>query len=330
MFHQDRRRLLATLGALATTSVAPLAARAQATWPAKPIRLVLPYAAGGPTDVVARAMVARLGDVLGQQFIVENRLGAGGNIASEFVAKAPADGYTALYHSSGIAVTPALYKKMGYDPAKDFAPVALPASIPAIIVAGPALPADITTLAQLVQYLKANPGQASYGSGGIGNITHLGVELLLQGTGTTAVHVPYKGTAPAMTDLIGGRIHFMLDALSSALPFVRDQRVRALAVTSTQRAAVLPQVPTVDETVLKGFSATTWHGVLLPAATPAPVVQRLNAAINQVVAEPALRQQFAAQGVELHASTPAQFDALLRTEITRWTTAARNAGVQPE
>ena len=328
--HPERRRALATLAALACANLAPLAARAQSRWPDKPVRLVLPYAAGGPTDVVARALAARLAEVLGQPFLVENRLGAGGNIASEFVAKAPADGYTALYHSSGIAVTPALYKKMGYDPARDFAPVAMPASIPAIFVAGPALPAEITTMPQFVQYLKAHPGQASYGSGGIGNITHLGVELLLQGTGTQAVHVPYKGTAPAMTDLIGGRIHFMLDALSSALPFVRDQRVRALAVTSEARTEQLPQVPTVAETVLKGYSASTWHGVLLPAATPAAVVQRLNAAVNQVVADPALQRQFAAQGVALHASTTAQFDALLRSEITRWTTAARDAGVQPE
>lgn len=327
----NRRHFLASLGAtgtLAGTSL--LGVRAQEAWPAKPIKLLLPYAAGGPTDVVARTLAARLGTRLGQQVVAENKLGAGGNIASEFVAKSRPDGYTALYHSSGIAVTPALYKNMGYDPATDFTPVAMPASIPAIIVAGPGLPAHITTLAQFIAYLKANPAQASYGSGGIGNITHLGIELLLKGTGTQAVHVPYKGTAPAMTDLIGGRTTFMLDALSSALPFVRDKRVRPLAVTSLQRAAVLPEVPTVAETVLPGFEATTWHGVLLPKGVPQPIVARLNAEINRIVADPEVLQQFGPQGVQLHASSPEQFDRFLQAEIKRWTSVAREAGVQPE
>lgn len=328
--HNDRRRMLAALGAFATAPLASSFAHASEAWPSKPIKLVLPYAAGGPTDVVARAIAAKLSTALGQQLVVENKLGAGGNIASEFVAKSPADGYTALYHSSGIAVTPALYKKMGYDPANDFAPVAMPASIPAIIVAGPGLPSNINTMQQLVQYLKANPDKASYGSGGVGNITHLGIELFLQGTGTKAVHVPYKGTAPAMTDLVGGRITFMLDALSSALPFIRDKRVRPLAVTSIQRAAVLPDVPTMAETVLPGFDASTWHCVLLPVATPKAVVARLNEEINKLAADPEMVRQFAPQGVQLHTSTPAQLDAFLRAEITRWTTAARSAGVQPE
>lgn len=324
-----RRRVLAALGALGAAITLPLRARA-AEWPDKPVKLILPYAAGGPTDVVARAIAARLATAMGQQFVVENKLGAGGNIASEFVAKAPADGYTALYHSSGIAVTPALYKKMSYDPANDFAPVAMPASIPAILVAGPALPANITTIKQFVEYLKANPGRTSYGSGGIGNITHLAVELLLQGTGTKATHVPYKGTAPAMTDLIGGQTHFMLDALSSALPFVRDKRVRPLAVTSIRRAPVLPEVPTVAETVLPGFDASTWHCILLPKRTPREVVARLNEEINKIATDPEMLKQFGPQGVVLHASTPAELDAFLRSEITRWTTAARNAGVQAE
>lgn len=327
--HNDRRRFVAALGALGASATLPFAARA-AAWPEKPIKLILPYAAGGPTDVVARAVAARLGTALGQQLIVENKLGAGGNIASEFVAKAPADGYTALYHSSGIAVTPALYKKMGYDPANDFAAVAMPASIPAIIVAGPALPANVTTIRQFVEYLKDNPGRASYGSGGIGNITHLGIELLLQGTGTKAIHVPYKGTAPAMTDLIGGRTTFMLDALSSALPFIRDKRVRPLAITSIKRAAVLPDVPTIAETVLPGFDASTWHGILLPKATPRDVVMRMSEEVNRIAADPEMLKQFGPQGVELHQSTPAKFDAFLRAEITRWTAAARNAGVQPD
>jgi tripartite-type tricarboxylate transporter receptor subunit TctC len=299
-------------------------------WPSKPIRMILPYAAGGPTDVLARVIAARLSDRLGQQVVVENKVGAGGNVASEFVAKSPADGHTLLYHSSGIAVTPALYARLSFDPARDFAAVAMPASIPLVLLAGPSLPAGVDDMAKFVQYLKQNPDKASYGSGGIGNITHLAVELMLQSTGTRAVHVPYKGTAPAMTDLIGGRTTFMTDAISSALPYVRDKRVRALAVSSAQRSAALPDVPTLAETVLPGFDASTWHGVFVPAATPAAVVGRLNQAINAIVAEPEVRRQFEPQGVQLHASEPRQFQALLGREIERWTTAARKAGVKPE
>jgi tripartite-type tricarboxylate transporter receptor subunit TctC len=324
----DRRHFLAACGALGAAVSLP--ARAQDAWPSKPIKLILPYAAGGPTDVVARAVAAYLSNALGQQLVVENKVGAGGNIASEFVAKSRPDGYTALYHSSGITVTPALYKNMSYDPATDFAPVAMPASIPAIFIAGPGLPDSVTTLQQLVEYLKANPNKASYGSGGIGNITHLGVELLLRGTGTQAVHVPYKGTAPAMTDLIGGRTTFMLDALSSAYPFVREKKVRALAVTSPKRAAILPEVPTVAETVLPGYDAQTWHGVFLPKGAPAAIVARLNAEINKFATDPEMIKQYSPQGVQLTTSTPAQFDAFLKKEIVRWTSAAREAGVRPE
>jgi len=318
------------IAALASLSATPWTWANPAEWPSKPLRLILPYAAGGPTDVMARVIGARLNAALGQPVVIENKLGVGGNLGSEFVAKAPADGYTALYHSSGIAVTPALYKKMGYDPATDFAPVAMPASIPLMLVAGPALPAEVTNARQLVQYLKANSGTCSYGSGGIGNITHLAVELMLQQSGTRAVHVPYKGTAPAVTDVIGGRIHFALDAMSTALPFVRDKRVRAIAITGKQRAGVLPEVSTVAESVLPGFDASTWHCVLLPAATPRPIVARLNKEINAIVSDPEMVRQYAAQGVELQTSAPAEFEAFLRSEIKRWTTAARNAGVQPE
>ncbi|AWP74096.1 Bug family tripartite tricarboxylate transporter substrate binding protein [Bordetella bronchiseptica] len=327
--NSNRRRMLTAMAGMAGMTAFPFAHGSAGAWPERPIRLILPYAASGPTDVVARRIAARLAERLGQQFIVENKPGAGGNIASEFVAKSAADGYTALYHSSGIAIAPALYSKMGYDPARDLAAVAMPASIPAIIIAGPALPASVATPAQFVQYLRDNPGKLSYGSGGVGNITHLAVELMLQETGTQATHVPYKGTAPAMVDLIGGRVHFMLDALSTALPAIREGRARAIAVTSQQRAAVLPDVPTLAETVIPKFAATTWHGVFVPASTPAAVVARLNAQINLVAQEPELARQFAEQAVELHASTPAAFAAFLGEEIARWGTAAREAGVTP-
>jgi tripartite-type tricarboxylate transporter receptor subunit TctC len=192
----------------------------------------------------------------------------------------------------------------------------------------PAVPA--ANIEQFVQYLKGNPGKLSYGTGGVGNITQLGVALFLQAKGLQAIHVPYKGTAPAMTDLIGGQTQFMLDALSSGLPYIRDQRVRALAVTSQARVRLLPGVPTLAESVMPGFVAPTWHGMLVPAGTPQAIVQRLNAAANAAVGDAEIRNQFAPQGVELQASTPEQFAAYLRAEIARWASAVHAAGVEPE
>jgi len=326
---RQRRRVLAAipaLGALASP-LGTLASQA-AGWPGKPIRMVLPYAAGGPTDVVARALAAKMSQQLGQQIVVENRTGASGNIACEFVARAPADGYTALYHSSGFAISPALYKTLGYDPIKDFAPVGLAATIPAVLMANSQLP--VKTVREFIAYLRARPNQLSYGTGGVGNITHLAVALFLQSNQLEATHVPYKGTAPAMTDLIGGRTQFMLDAVSSALPYIKDGRVRALALTSKETMPALPGVPTLDGSVMPGFVAPTWHGVLLPAGTPRDVVARWHAALAAATSDPGLDSQFAAQGVALHSSTPEQFSAYLKTEIQRWLQAARAAGVQPE
>lgn len=283
---------------------------------------------GGPTDAVARALGAKMSQQLGQPVVVDNRTGASGNIASQYVAKSAPDGYTVLYHSSGFAISPALYKRLPYDPLRDFAPVALTASIPAVLMVNPAVPA--ANIEQFVQYLKGNPGKLSYGTGGVGNITQLGVALFLQAKGLQAIHVPYKGTAPAMTDLIGGQTQFMLDALSSGLPYIRDQRVRALAVTSQARVRLLPGVPTLAESVMPGFVAPTWHGMLVPAGTPQAIVQRLNAAANAAVGDAEIRNQFAPQGVELQASTPEQFAAYLRAEIARWASAVHAAGVEPE
>ncbi|AQV98590.1 LacI family transcriptional regulator [Cupriavidus necator] len=322
-----RRRVLAALSAMAGWPLAR-AAGVPAGWPQKPIRLVLPYAAGGPTDAVARALAAKMSQQLGQPVVVDNRTGASGNIACEYVARSAPDGYTVLYHSSGLAISPALYRRLSYDPLKDFAPVAMTATIPAVLMVNPSLPA--TNIEQFVQYLKAHPGQLSYGTGGVGNITHLGVALFLQAKGLQAIHVPYKGTAPAMTDLIGGQTQFMLDAVSSALPYIRDKRVRALAVTSRNRVSVLAGVPALGESVMPGFAAPTWHGMLVPAGTPAAIVQRLNAAANKAVGDPEIGQQFAPQGVALQTSTPEQFAAYLRGETERWASAARAAGVEPE
>jgi len=320
------RSLFAAL-VVAAVSTVPAPAHAQA-YPSKPVRIVVPYSAGGPTDAVARALATKLGEQVGQPVIVENRTGAGGNIGSEFVAKSPPDGYTVLYHSSGVATSPALYKKLNYDPVKDLTPVALTATIPLVLMAHPSVPA--ASIQQFIAYLKANPSKVNYGSGGVGSIPHLAVALFLQVNGVEAVHVPYKGNAPATTDLIGGQIQFMVDAVNTALPYIRDNRVRALAVTSQARASVLPGVPTVNETVTPNFSAPTWHGVFVSATTPQSIVQRLNAGIAKAVLDPEMKANFASQGVELLASTPEQLGAHLRAEIDRWTKAAKTAGVQPE
>jgi len=322
----SRRHALAALGALAA---APMARAADdAAWPARPIRLVLPYAAGGPTDVAARALGARMSQELGQQILVDNRVGASGNIACDVVARAAPDGYTALYHSSGFTISPALYQKLPYDPLRDFTPVSMTSVIPAVIMVSKQLP--INSIQELVAHLKAHPGQLSFGTGGVGNITHLAIALFLQRLGLEAIHVPYKGTAPAMIDLIGGRLAFMLDAMSTGLPYIQDGRVRAVALTSAERSPLLPQVPTLDETVMPGCIAPTWQGILLPARVPMAVVRRFNAAIAVAVHDPAMRAQFAAQGVQLESSTPEQFAAYIQAETARWAKAVQAAGIVPE
>jgi tripartite-type tricarboxylate transporter receptor subunit TctC len=326
---RQRRLVLAALPALGAMAT-PLRALASQPprWPTKPIRMALPYAAGGPTDVVARALAAKMSQRFGQQVVVENRTGASGNIACEFVAGAPPDGYTALYHSSGFAISPALYTKLGYDPIGGFAPVGLAATIPAVLMVNNQLP--VRNIQEFIVYLKARPNQLSYGTGGVGNITHLAVALFLQANQLEAIHVPYKGTAPAMTDLIGGRTQFMLDAVSSALPYIKDNRVRALALTSKETLPALPGVPTLDASVMPGFVAPTWHGIFLPAHSPKDVLQRWNNALVEATRDPALVGQFTPMGVELQGSTPEAFQAYLKTEIRRWDQAARAAGVERE
>ena len=322
----SRRHLLAALGALAA---APYAHAAEpAAWPQKPIRLIVPFAAGGPTDVVARSLAVRMSQQLKYPIIVENKLGASGNIASTTVADAAPDGYTALYHTSGFTISPALYQRMPYDPLRDFEPVTQVATIPAVLMVNPKLP--IATVQQFIDYLKARPGQVSYGSGGVGNITHLGVALLLNAKGLSAIHVPYKGTAPAMTDLIGGRIDFLLDAVSTGLPYIEDNRVRAIALTSDKRLPLLPEVPTLNEEAMPGFVAPTWQGILLPAKTPSAIVAQLHSAASMALQDGALRRQFAAQGVDMQATSPEQFAGYLKLETGRWAQAVRTAGITPE
>jgi tripartite-type tricarboxylate transporter receptor subunit TctC len=329
----SRRNCLGAIGALGVMAAlgTPALSRAAAggDWPNRQaVKLVMPHAPGGPTDVVARTLAPRIGAALGQTLFVESHIGASGNIGTEYVARAAPDGYTVLYQTSGLAITPALFRELPFDPLASFAPVAMPADINVILLVRKSLPAD--DLASFLQYLKANPGKLSYGSGGRGNITHLAVEVLLQRLGTSAVHVPYKGTAPAMVDLLGGQIDFMLDAINTAYPYVKDGRVRAVAVTGASRSPLLPQLPAVTEAGIPDYAMSTWQCILAPAGTPADIVQRLNIAVNKAAADPDLQRQFTAVGVQLQQSTPGQLEARLRGDIPRWIQVARAAGVQPE
>lgn len=303
--------LLACCGLTGVTS-----AQAQAAYPDKPIRLVLPFPPGGPTDLVARVLAQKIGEQMGQPVLVENKPGANGNIAADMVAKAPADGYTVLYNTSSIALSATLYKKLNYDVRTDFAPIALTAVIPLVLAVHPSLP--VYNVQEFLNHVKANPGKLTYGSAGNGNITHLGAYLLLHSRGLQATHAPYKGSAPALTDLVGGQTQFMTDTINSALPFIRDNRLRALAVTSLKRTSVLPEAPTLNETVMPKFEVGAWQGMLVPAKTPSDIVKRLNAEVMKALNSPEVKAKLAVQGAEPLGSTPEEYGQYIQSEIARW------------
>ena len=301
------------------------AAPAQTAYPDKPIKLVLAFPPGGPTDLVARELAQKLGEQMGQTVIVENKPGANGNIAAELVAKSLPDGYTVFYNTSAVALSPALYKKLGYDVLSDFLPVALTAVIPLVLAVHPSLP--VTTIQEFIDYLKVNPGKFSYGSAGNGNITHLGAFLMLQAKGLSAAHIPYKGSAPALMDLVGGQTQFTTDTVNSALPFIKEKRLRALAVTSLTRTSVLPDVPTLNETVMPGFEVGAWQGLLVPAKTSPEIVKRLNAEILKALASSDVRAKLALQGAEPLGSTPTEYGAYIKSEVDRWIKVVKQSGV---
>ena len=323
-----RRNTLSALGAL---PLALLAASAQAqtgAWPTKPVRMVIAFAPGGPTDIVARVVAAQLSQQLGQQVMVENRPGAGGNIAAELVARAPADGYTLFYNTSAITIGPALYGKVNYDTLKDFAPVSSTATNAMVLMVHPSVP--VRSAREFVEYARANPGRINYASSGAGTITHLASAALASQLGLSMTHVPYKGSAPALVDLAGGSVQMMIDTVNSAMPYIRDARVRALAVTMPRRLAVLPDLPTLSETVLPGMEMSAWQGVVAPAGTPAPVLQRLHAEITRALQNPEVRAKLAAAGTEVLGSTPEEYAAYIRAEMTRWSRIVRESGARAD
>ena len=321
----QRRKLL---GLVAGGTLAhPFASTAQ-DYPSRPIRMILPFPPGGPTDVVGRLIATRLAEQLGQPVAPENRAGANGVIAAEAVARAPADGHTLLFNSSSFAISASLGARLPYDPLKDFTGAAWITTVPLLLAVRPDFPAQ--SVRALVELLRANPGKHSYGSGGTGTITHIVPVQLMQAANLEVLHVPYKGSAPAMTDLIGGQLSFNVDAVSSALSFVQSGRVRAIAVTSAQRLPALPDVPTIAETWIPGFDAGTFNGLLAPAGTPRAVIERIQRAVAQILTGNDLRRQLESRGAIVMDRTAAQYDAHIRAEIERWTRVIKAADIKAE
>jgi tripartite-type tricarboxylate transporter receptor subunit TctC len=324
--HLVMKFCLKSLGLFAMALTFTTAALAQ-NWPAKPIRMVIAFPPGGPTDIVSRVIAQQLSQQLGQSVIVDNKPGAGGNIAAELVAKAPADGYTVFYNTSAIVIGPALYGKVNYDTLNDFAPVALTASVPLVLVVNPQLPAR--SVKDFIELARSKPGQLNYSSSGTGTITHLASAMLSSQMGLQTQHVPYKGSAPGLVDLAAGQTQFMIDTMNTVLPYVRDGRLRALGVASLKRSELLPDVPTLAETIL-GFEAAAWQGVVVPSQTPSEIIARLNQELNKALQHPDVRQKLALQGADILGGTPAQYSAYIRSEMPRWAKAVKDSGAKAE
>jgi len=308
--------------------IAVPAALAQ-NYPVKPIRFIAPNLPGGPTDILARLIGQKLAESLGQPVVVENRAGAAGNIGTEIAAKAAPDGYTLVTgNNATFGANVSLYKKLGFDPIKDFAPVVLVASQPNVLVVHPSLP--VTSVRQLIALAKARPGQLNYSGSGMGAAAHLAAELFKSMTGTDIVHIAYKSAAPALTELIAGQTQLMFASALSVMPYVKAQRVRALAVTTAKRARSMPELPTVAEAGVPGFEATTWHGVLVPAGTPAAIIDRLNTEINRMLQLPDVRERLTALGAEIIGGTPKEFADHIQHEIPKWAKVIKDAGVRLE
>ncbi|MDR6855669.1 tripartite tricarboxylate transporter substrate binding protein [Variovorax guangxiensis] len=322
--HSPTRRRILLAAALAA---APLAA--WAAFPERPLRLVVPFPAGGAADLMARGLAQHLGEQLGQQVVVDNRGGAGGTVACEIVARAPADGYTLLFGTMGTqAINPALYSKLRYDPLKDFAPIALTHITPRVLVVGPSVKAR--NVGELIALARAKAGQLTYGSAGNGSSSHLSGALFESLAGVDLVHVPYKGSAPLLTDLLAGRVDATFDSFTVYEEHIKSGRVRALAVTSRTRMAALPQVPTLAEAGLPGYEVSNWLGVLAPAGTPKEIVTALHAAVIRAVADAGMKRQLTALGIEPAASTPDEFSALIRSEIPKWARLVKASGAMVE
>jgi len=318
------------VGPIAALVLLALASTADAqSWPSKPIRIISPYPPAGANDLLARIIAPKLSEQLGQPVVVENRAGATGNIGAELVAKAPADGYTLLMGQAGnLTINISLMAKMPFDPVRDFSPVTMVASTPNVLVVHPSLP--VRTVKDLIALAKAKPGQINYATSGIGSPGHLAAELLNKSAGIRLVHIPYKGAAPALLDVVAGNAHLYFTSAVSAQPFIPSGRLRMVAVASAKRSPSLPEVPTVAEAGFPEFDVSSWWGVVAPASTPREVVMRLQVEIHRVIALPEIRTKLAEQGLDIATNTPEQFAAYIKSETAKWAKLIREVGVKPE
>ena len=322
-------KIKALLAAVACVVCASAAAQGVADFPKRPLRMVVPYPPGGSTDIVGRIIAAKLGDGLGQQVIVDNRAGAGGNVGTDAVAKSAPDGYTLLMSSvTTLAIGASLYARLPYDLNRDLEPVALVGSVPFVLLVNPAVPAK--SIRDLMALAREKPGQINFGSAGTGTSAHFAGEMFKSLAAIDIVHVPYKGNAPAIADLIGGQIQMMFDFLPSAVPFIKSGKVRALAITPTRRSAALPEIPTIAESGIPAYDVLSYFGVLAPSKTPAPIVARLHAEINRIASLPDVRERYAREGVEPANDTQEHFRTYLSAEVAKWAKVVRDTGVRAE
>ncbi|CAG9178514.1 Bug family tripartite tricarboxylate transporter substrate binding protein [Cupriavidus pampae] len=328
-----RRRLLALLPvvacALAATTllVTPRAAHAQASaWPTKPVRLVVGYAAGGATDVLARLVAVKLGDNLGQPVVIDNRAGANSNVGAEVVARSAPDGYTLYVYTIANTINATLYDKLTYDPVKDFELAGMIAKIPNLLVVNPKLP--VNTVADYIRFAKESPNGVTFASSGSGSSIHLSGEIFRMRSGSNMLHVPYRGSAPAVTDLLGGQVQSMFDNTPSAMPHVKAGRLRAIAITSAKRSPLLPDVPTVSESGFPGFDVQSWFAIAAPAGTPRPIVDKINTALNKALANPEVRQRMQELVATPEPGTPEQCRAFALSEIKRWHDVVQESGAR--
>ena len=321
------RRTLLKMCVVGTTLVASMTGHVQAAgnYPTKPVRLVVPFAAGGTTSILARMLADRMGASMGQPMVVDNRPGAGGNVGMDHVAKSEADGYALLMGPIGMAINPALYAKMTFDPIKDLAPIGLYAGVPNLLVVHPSVPA--TNVKELIDYAKSNPGKLNYASNGNGTSSHLAAEMLKAAAHVDIPHVPYKGGGPAMQDLIGGQVQMLFDQMPAVLPQVDGGRVRALGVSSLQRSAAAKDIPAISET-LPGFDMTVWFGFLAPAGTPADIVKKLNAEMLKAIQSPDFQAQLAKMGVTPMPGSPEEFGKFIASETKRWAQVVKTSGAK--
>ncbi len=286
-------------------------------WPSKPVRWVVPFPPGGAMDAIARALGDKAGKSLGQTFVIENKPGAGGNIGADLVARAPGDGYTMMITSIGMATNKYLYKQLSYDPIKDFAPVMLVAVVPNVLVTNATLP-DVKNVSDIIAAAKAQPGKLTYASAGTGTSIHLAGEMFVSMAKVDMLHVPYKGSGPAVSDLLGGQVNTMFDSITSAKPHIESGKLRALGVTTAKRSSALPNVPTIAQAGLPGYEVSPWFAVFMPASTPKPIINKLNAALREAMNDPDIKKKFETIGAEAIGSTPEALATHLNTEVARW------------